>query len=138
MREEMIRAIQRGVVVKIIAPGKHGDHSLTRSSGRSLYGDLLKEGAKIYEYEPSMIHAKTMIVDGMWSVVGTSNLDNRSFGLNDEVNLAISDSRVAARLTQDFEGDLAGSQLVSFQSWRSRPIYERLLEWLGWVVESQQ
>jgi cardiolipin synthase len=138
MRQEMIRAIQRGVVVKIIAPGKHGDHSLTRSSGRSLYGDLLKAGAEIYEYEPSMIHGKILIVDGAWSLVGTSNLDNRSFGLNDEVNLAIVDSRVAARLTQDFEGDLSSSRAVSFQDWRNRPLYDRMFEWFGWIVQSQQ
>lgn len=138
MRQEMIRAIQRGVSVKIIAPGKHGDHSLTRSSGRSLYGDLLKAGAEIYEYEPSMIHAKTLIIDEAWAVVGTSNLDNRSFGINDEVNLAISDPQVAARLTQDFQGDLASCQSISFDQWRQRPLHERFVEWIGWVVERQQ
>src|SRR3954454_18827420 len=77
MREELVRAIKRGVTVKIIVPGMHSDHALTRSSGRSAYGDLLKAGAEIYEYEASMIHAKITIIDGLWSVVGSTNLDNR-------------------------------------------------------------
>lgn len=79
----------------IVVPGKHSDHALTRSSGRGAYGDLLKAGAEIYEYEISMIHAKTMVIDEVWSVVGSANLDNRSFGINDEVNLAILDPQVA-------------------------------------------
>jgi cardiolipin synthase len=69
MREELVRAKKRGVTVRIIVPGKHDDHALTRSSGRSAYGDLLKAGAEIYEYESSMIHAKITIIDGVWSVV---------------------------------------------------------------------
>ncbi|MBC7912055.1 MAG: cardiolipin synthase B, partial [Pyrinomonadaceae bacterium] len=84
-RAEMVRAIrERGVEVKIIVPGKHSDHLLTRRSSRRLFGDLLKAGAQIYEYEAAMIHAKTMTIDGVWSVVGSTNFDNRSFGLNDE------------------------------------------------------
>ena len=89
-RAEMVRAIQeRGVAVKIITPGQHSDHLLTRRSSRRLYGPLLKAGAKIYEYEPTMIHTKVLVVDGIWSVVGSTNFDHRSFGINDEVNLAV-------------------------------------------------
>ncbi len=84
MQQELVRAVKLGVTVKIIVPGKHGDHSLTRSSGCAAYGDLLKAGAGIYEYDASMIHCKIMIIDGVWSVVGSTNLDNRSFGINDE------------------------------------------------------
>ncbi|HVG21243.1 MAG TPA: phospholipase D-like domain-containing protein [Blastocatellia bacterium] len=138
-REEMIRAIkERGVEVKIVTPGKHSDHLLTRTSSRRLYGDLLKAGAHIYEYKPAMIHAKVMIVDGLWSVVGSTNFDNRSFGLNDEVNLAGFDARLAERLQEDFARDVAESHAVTYDEWKRRSIFERAHEWLGWVLERQQ
>ncbi|HEX8184452.1 MAG TPA: phospholipase D-like domain-containing protein [Blastocatellia bacterium] len=138
-REEVVRAIkERGVEVKIVTPGKHSDHLLTRTSSRRLYGDLLKAGAQIYEYKPAMIHAKVMIVDGIWSVVGSTNFDNRSFGLNDEVNLAGFDQGLAMRLQEDFARDMAESHAVTYDEWRRRSIFERAHEWLGWVLERQQ
>ncbi len=139
VRREMVRAVrERGVELKIIVPGRHSDHLLTRRSSRRLFGDLLKAGARIYEYEPAMIHAKTMIVDGVWSVVGSTNFDNRSFGLNDEINLAARDTKLAARLAEDFSADLAASREVTYDEWRRRSIFERMHEWLGWVLERQQ
>ena len=138
-RAEMVRAVrERGVELKIIVPGGHSDHLLTRRSSRRLFGDLLQAGAKIYEYEPAMIHAKTMIVDGAWSVVGSTNFDNRSFGLNDEINLAARDKKLAARLAEDFATDLAESREVTYEEWRRRSIFERMHEWLVWVLERQQ
>ena len=136
---ELVRAIQeRGVEVKIVVPGKHSDHMLTRSSSRHAYGKLLQAGARIFEYEPAMIHAKILLVDGIWSVVGSTNFDNRSFGLNDEVNLAVSDEFFARRLEQDFIRDLADSREISYEQWRRRPVLERAPELLGWVLERQQ
>ncbi len=138
-RQEMARAIrERGVEVKIITPGKNNDHLLTRRSSRRLYGELLRAGAVIYEYEPAMLHAKSMIVDRLWSVVGSTNFDNRSFGLNDEVNLAAFDRQLAERLEQDFRQDVAASRAVSYDEWRRRSIFERAHEWLGWILERQQ
>jgi cardiolipin synthase len=138
-RREMIRAIrERGVEVKIIVPGKHSDHLLTRRSSRRLFGDLLKAGAQIYEYEPAMIHAKIMVIDELWCVVGSTNFDNRSFGLNDEVNLAGRDEAFAARLAEDFARDQEASHAVSYEEWRHRSIFERMHEWVGWVLERQQ
>jgi cardiolipin synthase len=139
VRAEMVRAVrERGVEVKIIVPGRHSDHLLTRRSSRRLFGDLLKAGARIYEYEPAMIHAKTMMVDGLWSIVGSSNFDNRSFGLNDEINLAARDETLAARLEEDFARDLAESREVTYDEWRRRSVFERAHEWLGWLLERQQ
>jgi cardiolipin synthase len=138
-RHELVRAIrERGVEVKIIVPGAHSDHLLTRRSSRRLFGDLLKAGAHIYEYEAAMIHAKTMIIDGLWCVVGSTNFDNRSFGLNDEVNLAAEDTALAARLAEDFARDLQESRAVSYEEWRRRSIFERVHEWFGWLLERQQ
>ncbi len=138
MRNELVRAKQRGVAIHVVVPGKHGDHALTRSSGRSAYGDLLKAGADIYEYESSMIHAKITIIDGVWSVVGSTNLDNRSFGINDEINLAVRNSQVATTLTRDFEEDASHSKRVTLDEWHKRSVFERMLEWVGWIFERQQ
>lgn len=138
-RQEMVRAIrERGVKITIITPGRHSDHLLTRTSSRRLYGPLLKAGAQVFEYKPSMMHAKVMIVDGLWSVVGSTNFDNRSFGLNDEVNLAALDQQLAARLQIDFALDLAESEAISYDDWKRRSLLDRAHEWLGWVLERQQ
>jgi cardiolipin synthase A/B len=138
-RQALVDAVEkRGVDLKIIVPGKHSDHLLTRRSSRRLYGDLLKHGAQIYEFQPSMIHTKSMVVDGVWSVVGSTNFDSRSFGLNDEANLAALDEGLAARLEQDFQNDLAHSRRITYKAWRRRSPFERVHEWLGWIVERQE
>ncbi|MCP9494960.1 MAG: phospholipase D-like domain-containing protein [Pyrinomonadaceae bacterium MAG19_C2-C3] len=138
-RDELIRAIkERDVKVKIIVPGDNIDHAIVRSSSRRLYGDLLRAGAEIHEYQPGMIHTKSLIVDGFWSVVGSTNLDNRSFGLNDEVNLAVRNRRLASRLNEDFERDLADSRQVNYEEWRNRSYRERVIEQVGRLLQRQQ
>ena len=137
-RREMIRAIkERGVRVRIIVPGRHSDHLLTRRAGRRRYGDLLEAGAEIHEYEPSMIHTKSLVIDDLWCVFGTTNFDNRSFGINDEVNVAACDDPLARRLNEDFERDLAHSHRVTLEEWRRRPLSERVVEWASLVLERQ-
>jgi len=138
MRRALIEALARGVEIKILVPGKYSDHLLTRRSSRRLYGPLLQKGAQIYEYQPSMIHTKTMVVDRHWSVVGSTNFDSRSFTLNDEVNIAAFDEGLAARLEEDFCGDLEASRRITYEEWRNRPAVERANEWLGWVIERQE
>lgn len=139
VREELVRAItERGVRVRIIVPGKGSDHALTRNSSRRLYGDLLRAGAQIYEYQPTMIHCKTLVIDGAWSVVGTTNFDNRSFGINDEVNLAGFDKELAARISEDFQSDVAESRLVTYEDWKRRSVFERAYEIFGALLERQQ
>ena len=138
-RAELVRAVrERGVEVKVIVPGKNSDHLLTRRSSRRLFGKLLRAGARIYEYQPTMMHTKVLIVDGMWSVVGSTNFDQRSFGINDEINLAIFDPELTARLERDFAEDLAHSTAVSYRDWSRRSLLERGHEWLGWLLERQQ
>jgi cardiolipin synthase A/B len=139
VRQELTRAIkERGVEVKIVAPGKHMDHLLTRRSSRRLYGDILKAGGQIYEYNPCMLHVKCLLVDGIWSVVGSTNFDPRSFGINDEVNFASNDVALALRLEADFERDIADSNLVTYKKWTARSLFERAHEWLGSIIERQQ
>ncbi len=137
-RDELVRAVKRGVQVKIITPGKKSDHAVTRSSSRRLYGDLLQNGVEIYEYQPTMIHAKILIVDGKWSVVGSTNMDNRSFELNDEVNLAAFDGAMSEQLTADFMNDLKSSRRITYEEWKNRPFWERFTEAFGWLIERQQ
>ncbi len=139
LTRELCRAIEeRGVKLRILVPGRKSDHLLTRSTSRGGYGPLLKAGAEVYEYQPSMIHAKVLCVDGLWGVVGSTNFDNRSFGINDEVNLAVCDAAFAERLDQDMSGDVAQSRQVSLEEWRTRPMTERAPELLGWIFERQQ
>jgi cardiolipin synthase len=138
-RDEIVRAIQkRGVAVKILTPGRNSDQLLTRRSSRRLYGALLEAGAEIYEYQPAMMHAKVLVIDRLWSVVGSTNFDNRSFGLNDEVNLAVRDESLADRLLADFARDVAASRAITLAAWRRRPLLERGHEYLGRLLERQQ
>lgn len=139
LREEMIKAMgERKVEVKIIVPGAKSDHLLTRRSSRQLYGDLLLAGARIFEYQPGMVHAKILLIDGTWAVAGSTNLDSRSFGLNDEVNVAMPDAGVTGRLEEDFAKDLQHSREVHYEEWKHRSILEKVQEWFGWLLMNQQ
>jgi cardiolipin synthase len=137
-RRELIRAAQRGVRVQIITPGKANNHPMTRRSSQRRYGPLLQAGIEIFEYQPGMIHKKAMMIDGLWSVIGSTNFDNRSFGLNDEVNLAALDPSVSHRLESDFADELHQSQRITFEDWSKRPWTERVLEQFGRIVERQE
>lgn len=127
MRRELVRAAQRGVTVRIIVPGPFNNHRGVRWTSRRLYGELLQNGIEIYEYRPTMTHAKIALIDGLWSVLGSTNFDNRSFGLNDEINIAIVDRVVAIRLRDDFARDLGQSDRISLSDWKERSATERLL-----------
>ena len=139
LRKELVRAVkERGVEVKILTAGGHYDQYLTRKASRRVWGDLLQAGVEIYEYQPSMMHAKILIVDGLWCVVGSTNLDSRSFGLNDEANLATPDKELYARLREDFERDLSHSREMTYDNWKRRPFWQRFEESFGGVLERQQ
>ncbi len=139
LTHELCRAIEdRHVKIRILVPGHKSDHMLTRSTSRGGYGPLLKSGAEVYEYQPAMIHAKILVIDELWTVVGSTNFDNRSFGLNDEVNLAVRDAALALRMEADVARDLADSRRITLDEWRRRPVTERAPELLGWIFERQQ
>lgn len=139
MRKELKRAIrERNVRVQIICPNEHNDHLITRHTSRRLYGALLRAGADIYEYQPAMMHTKMMIIDGKWGVFGSTNLDHRSFTINDELNVAINDPGVLGRLREDFARDLQDSKLITYDQWRKRSLFERGYEGIGRLLERQQ
>jgi cardiolipin synthase len=112
-RQALIEAIDRGVTVQILTAGPHIDHPMIRRLSHRSVRRLLQAGAEIYEYEPAMIHAKLMTVDGLWNVVGSTNFDHRSFALNDEVNLAVLDRELAATIEGDFFDDLEQSRRLT-------------------------
>jgi cardiolipin synthase len=103
-----------------------------------MYGELLGGGVQIFEYRPAMTHAKALMVDGLWAVVGTTNIDNRSFEHNDEVNVAFREPALTARLRQDFESDLTASDAITRDSWAARSPLERCLGPVAWILERQQ
>lgn len=130
MAEALIQAKRRGVRVVVLVPGEI-DHNLVRQASRAQYGRLLKAAVEIYEYRAALLHAKTMVIDGVWSTVGSTNLDNRSFALNDELNLAIYSRAVARRLEEIFAEDLTLSRRVDYRRWRARGAVDRFLELLA-------
>ena len=132
----LVGAAQRGVQVVIIIPGAI-DHNLVRQASRSEFGRLLKSGIEIYEYRPALLHAKTMVVDGIWATVGSTNLDRRSFALNEELNVAIYDADTAQRLEQVFAEDLSNSRRVRYDDWNHRGIASRFLELLAFPLREQ-
>ena len=138
VRAELVRAVSRGVRITVITPGEFNNHPIARRASRRRYGELIRGGVKLFEYQPGMTHAKILIIDSIWSVVGSTNFDNRSFGLNDEVNIAIVDAVLAARLQHDFTRDLGNSREVSYDEWRRRPVLEKLVALLGVALERQQ
>lgn len=138
MVRALCEAARRGVHVAVIVPDRQNNHPIARRASRRRYGALLRAGVGIHEYRPSMMHAKVLLVDQVWTVVGSTNFDNRSFGLNDEVNLAVQDASLAMRLERQFQRDLAHCHVVSETEWLRRPLPERVLAWLGAMVERQQ
>ncbi|MGH2990695.1 MAG: phospholipase D-like domain-containing protein [Solirubrobacterales bacterium] len=126
--EALVKAAERGVEVRILVPGPHIDKGLVRLAGRAAYGQLLDAGARIFEYQPTMLHAKSLVVDGVWASVGTVNFDNRSFQLHDEVTLCVWDETFAGRLREAFERDLERSEEIDADGWDGRPPHRRLAE----------
>ena len=94
LRRALVRAARRGVQVRVIVPGRVTDQRLVRLASRRMYGELLEGGVRIFEYRPAMTHVKALMVDGTWAVIGTTNVDNRSFEHNDEVNVAFREAAV--------------------------------------------
>ena len=135
--ETLEAAMKRGVKVRIIMPGPHTDSALVRRASRAMWGRMLAAGAEMYEYQPTMYHCKVLVVDGLWTSVGSTNFDNRSFSLNDEANLNIYDRAFAQRQIRDFEADLEHSRRITYDEWASRPWHERAWEHFAALFGSQ-
>jgi cardiolipin synthase len=121
-------AADRGVGVRVLVPGPHIDKEFVRVAGRGAYAQLLDCGVEIHEYQPTMLHAKTLCIDGAWASVGSVNFDNRSFQLHDEATLCVQSERFAAELTAQFEADLDVSEAIRPGRWADRPLHQRAAE----------
>lgn len=135
--EALVGAAERGVDVRIITPGKFIDTDIVRRASRGRWGPLLRAGIRIYEYQPTMYHCKVMVVDDLWTSVGSTNFDNRSFRLNAEANLNVLDAAFAAEQAATFEADIARSKEITYDAWTRRPWSERVKERLAGLLRSQ-
>jgi cardiolipin synthase len=126
-----------GVDVRILVPGKHTDAIPVKLSGQCYYEELLRDRVRIFEFEPSMMHAKTIVVDDAWTLIGSANMDERSMELNEENALGISDPDFAAAVSAGNEQDFARSREIHLEEWVRRPWYRRVLERLARVLVEQ-
>lgn len=127
-RELLIDAAQRGVDVRVLTPGANTDRPSTYHAARHGYEELLEGGVRIWHYRPTMVHAKTLVVDGIWSAIGTINFDNRSMVLNDEVAVVMRDAGIGRLLERQFLEDLDYADEVSLEELRARGVVDRLKE----------
>jgi cardiolipin synthase A/B len=128
LRAAVTERARAGVDVRVLVPGNHTDAIPVQAAGRSYYDELLAAGVRIFEYQPAMMHAKTVVVDGAWSVVGSANLDERSMELNEENILGIADRDFAGSIEVGVEQDLTRSREIHLDQWRRRPIHKKIFE----------
>jgi cardiolipin synthase A/B len=135
--DALCEAVGRGVDVRVLANGPHIDKQAVRQAGRRCYERLLACGGRILEYQRTMLHAKVMVVDSAWATVGSINFDNRSFALNDELNLSVRDPAVVAELEGHFLDDSDGAVELDLAGWRARPLSARARELASAVVRRE-
>lgn len=133
----LVAAVKRGVDVRLLLPGKNDDQPLTKSAGRAAYGRMLEGGVKIFEYQPTMIHEKLMVVDGLFSMLGSSNLDARSSEINEELDVVVHDAGFGAQLEKGIEEDMKHSKEYTLEEFKNRSLWERVTEWLMLPFRSQ-
>jgi cardiolipin synthase len=135
--EQLTNAVRRGVDVRLLLPGPNNDQPLTKSAGRTAYGELLAGGVKIFEYQPTMIHEKCMVIDGLFSMLGSSNLDARSSAINEELDLVVYDAEFGSRMESMFQDDLKQAREYTLDDFKKRSLWERATEWLSLPFRSQ-
>jgi len=126
--QALIAAAARGVDVRVLTNGPRTNHKLTRCAGQASYEVLIENGVRIYEYQRTVLHVKLITVDGQWATIGSANFDNRSFVLNDELNISVGGAEFAAPLDRQFMQDLKSSKHISIATWQRRGWHHRLLE----------
>lgn len=133
----LVAARKRGVRIQMIVPGPYIDRKVLRYASSSVWGPLLQAGIEIYEYQPTMFHCKVMIVDGLWTSVGSTNFDSRSFSVNDEANLNIYSAEFANIQARIFEQDLCDSRRITLEEWRNRPWKNKIRDSLASLISPQ-
>ena len=130
MTAALLETVGRGVKVVVLVPGAI-DHNIVRQASRGQFGRLLQAGIEIYEYAPALLHAKTMVIDGVWATIGSTNLDNRSLALDEELNVIMYDRGVAGQMERVFLEDVRHSKQVTYEKWKKRGFAARVLEVLA-------
>lgn len=123
------QAAARGVAIRVLVEGDHTDALPVKYASREYYQALMDDGIRFYEYQPTMMHTKVMIVDGAFAMFGSANFDNRSLEMNDEMNVGVSDPAFAGRLAQDFDADLKRARFLDPKTWPDRPVLEKAREY---------
>lgn len=134
---QLKQARERGVEIDIIVPGEQTDMPVARHGSRHFWGELLEAGVRLHEYQPTMYHPKVLIVDGWWTTIGSTNLDERSFRLNDESNLNVYDEVFAQTQIDIFEADLALSRQITLEEWQNRSVWEKTKDWASSWLRTQ-
>lgn len=133
IREGLVHAAGRGVDVKVIVPGKHIDSPYVQGASRFHYGELLDGGVQIYEFQPTMLHNKVMVVDSIWTTIGSINFVNRSMSKNAEVGVIVYDQDFAAEVERMVQRDLGRCEVLSKQAWKKRGLLPRIGEVFFWL-----
>ncbi|MDP8908428.1 MAG: phospholipase D-like domain-containing protein, partial [Chloroflexota bacterium] len=126
--DALCAAAARGVDVRVLVNGPHIDKEVVRRASQRSYERLLDGGVRIFEYQQTMLHAKTLTIDGAWASVGSNNFSNRSLALNSELAFSLSDERIVGELEEHFRDDLRVSDEFDLKSWRNRPLRKRAAE----------
>lgn len=136
-QQTLIEALDRGVSVEVLVPGPHTDAPVVRAASRQRWGELLRHGVRLFEFQPTMYHCKLMIIDDLWTSVGSANFDNRSFRLNDEANLNVIDPEIAASGAKVFAQDKTRAREMTYEEWLDRPVWQRVTGSAATLVRSQ-
>jgi cardiolipin synthase len=137
-RDSLLAAVKRGVAVRIMIPAtKASDSKMVQHASHHHYGTLLKGGVRLFDYGRTLLHQKVIVVDGCWAAVGSTNFDDRSFEVNDEVSLVVYDEGFARELEETFERDLEHAVEVHFEEWKRRPIAHKLQDFALFLVNEQ-
>lgn len=129
--------VERGVCIRLMVPGQHTDSPFVRRAGCHLYERLLRAGVRVFEFEPTLLHQKIVVVDGEWCHVGSTNFDARSLALNEEVGVGVYGADVAAELIRAFEADLANCHELTLADWRRRPMHARWYDRFAYLLHDQ-
>jgi cardiolipin synthase len=136
--EALEEAVRRGVDVKIMVPSDDAtDNAIVQHASHHHFGTLLKRGVKIWEYERTLLHQKVIIIDGLWASVGSTNFDDRSFQLNDEINVGLLDAQLAAQLRAAFASDLRHARQRHFDEWQDRSLWHKAVDGVAYLGRSQ-
>jgi len=135
--EALVEAKQRGVDIRILVSGRRNDNWLARHNSVRLFGPLLRAGIAVFEYDRTMLHHKTMVVDGRWATIGSTNFDNRSFAFNEESNVSFTDPALVADLERIYRDDESISTRLTLEGWQRRGLVQRTREVIASLLQDQ-